>query len=235
MTGGINNYKSAISSTPNTKSSTSGSSSSSSASSADSSTGAKLTSSTISQDQFLNLLVKQLQNQDPLNPMDNQQFAVQLATFSQLEQLVQLNKKLGGNTANGASAMASYLGNEVAYGDNMVRVASGKGSNVTVDVPAGTQSLRLDLLDAEGTVLSTMNYEGNVSAGQQVLALDNINLPDGKYTPRVVSVSSSGRFVTLDAKATGTVSGFVMEPEPKLLVDGEELAIADVGAVYKGN
>ncbi len=52
--------------------------------------------------EFLKLLVTQLQNQDPMNPMDNQQFIAQLATFSSLEQLISINKavtKLAGPDA----------------------------------------------------------------------------------------------------------------------------------------
>ena len=45
----------------------------------------------IQKDEFLKLLVAQLQNQDPMNPMDNQQFLAQLATFSSLEQLIAIN------------------------------------------------------------------------------------------------------------------------------------------------
>jgi flagellar basal-body rod modification protein FlgD len=48
-------------------------------------------SSDISKDEFLTLLVAQLQNQDPMNPVDNQQFLAQLATFSSLEQLISIN------------------------------------------------------------------------------------------------------------------------------------------------
>jgi flagellar basal-body rod modification protein FlgD len=44
------------------------------------------------QTEFLKLLVTQLQNQDPMNPMDNQQFVAQMATFSSLEQLISINK-----------------------------------------------------------------------------------------------------------------------------------------------
>ena len=53
------------------------------------------TSSDINKDEFLTLLVAQLQNQDPMNPVDNQQFLAQLATFSSLEQLISINNGIG--------------------------------------------------------------------------------------------------------------------------------------------
>ena len=52
-------------------------------------------SSDASKDEFLKLLVAQLQNQDPMNPVDNQQFLSQLATFSSLEQLISINNGIG--------------------------------------------------------------------------------------------------------------------------------------------
>ena len=63
------------------------------------STPSATTSDTVSKDQFLKLLVAQLQNQDPLNPLQGDAFVAQLATFSSLEQLVSINdniKKLVG-------------------------------------------------------------------------------------------------------------------------------------------
>jgi flagellar basal-body rod modification protein FlgD len=66
---------------------------------ADASTGIDLQN--IGENEFLKLLVAQLQNQDPLSPLQNQEFVSQLATFSSLEQLISINKaitKLAGNT-----------------------------------------------------------------------------------------------------------------------------------------
>ena len=65
--------------------------------------------SEIGTSQFLQLLVAQLQNQDPLNPVDNQQFIAQLATFSSLEQLISINQgvtKLSGAVTESSTAIA---------------------------------------------------------------------------------------------------------------------------------
>jgi flagellar basal-body rod modification protein FlgD len=61
-------------------------------------------SSDISKNEFLKLLVAQLQNQDPMNPVDNQQFLAQLATFSSLEQLISINDGIAELTGAMSSA-----------------------------------------------------------------------------------------------------------------------------------
>jgi len=60
----------------------------------------KATESLTSEDAFLKLLVSQIQHQDPLNPSDGVQFLTQLTSFSQLEQLIQINQTLGKNATS---------------------------------------------------------------------------------------------------------------------------------------
>jgi flagellar basal-body rod modification protein FlgD len=63
--------------------------------------GNSSSSTDVNKEEFLKLLVAQIQNQDPMNPMDNQQFVAQLATFSSLEQLMSINaavSKLAGGS-----------------------------------------------------------------------------------------------------------------------------------------
>jgi flagellar basal-body rod modification protein FlgD len=67
----------------------------------------------ISETDFLNLLVTQLQNQDPMNPMDSDQFVSQLATFSSLQQLISINQAVTQLAANsGATGTTSGDGSE---------------------------------------------------------------------------------------------------------------------------
>ncbi len=188
----------------------------------------------VSQDEFLNLLVHQLQNQDPLNPMDNQEFAVQLAQFSSLGQLTEINQKLSSDSGSNASSLASYLGNEIQFSDNLVRVNNGSGSNLLLDIPAGTESIRVDLLDDQGQVVGGKVIDDFEVGENQAVSLDDLGVDDGKYGVRAVSVNGSGKFVDLTAKVTGTVEGFLMEPEAKLIVGGEEMGLEEVSAVYRG-
>ncbi len=185
---------------------------------------------------FLTLLVNQLQNQDPLDPMDPKEFSAQLAQFSTVEQLISINKKLDAQTSAPGSvgAMAGFLGTEVVLNtDGGIEVAGGNGPNVLLDVPAGTQSARIDLLDAKGQVVSSLNVDAP-DAGKNLFQLKGLDVEDGNYSLRVVSVDGVGRFKDLPAKITGTVEGFVLEPEPKLLVGGKQVGLEEVVEVYNG-
>jgi flagellar basal-body rod modification protein FlgD len=186
------------------------------------------------QQEFLTLLVNQLQNQDPLSPMDSDEFSVQLAQFSQLEQLIGINEKLDSSTPGAAgtgaesmASMASFLGHNVTLRGNTVDVASGQAGDLLLDLPEGTQSARIDFTDKDGTVVGSKEV-AEVQPGTQTVALDGLNVPNGSYTLRVVAVTADGQFQELEPKKGGLVEGFVLEPEPALLVGGETISLEDV-------
>ena len=192
----------------------------------------------LGEQEFLQLLVHQLQNQDPLNPLNSEEFAVQLAQFSQVEQLIQINEKLGGGEeefggGSTISSMASFLGHEVVLGDGQVQLAGGDGPNVLLEIPAGTQSGRIDFLDENGQVVGSKTLD-DVTPGKQVVALKDLNIPSGAYDLRALTVSSAGRFEELKTSVTGTVEGFVLEPEPALIVNGEQVLLSEVVEVQQG-
>lgn len=190
----------------------------------------------VGQQEFLMLLVNQLQNQDPMNPMNSEEFAAQLAQFSQVEQLISINEKLdnlGPQGGNSITSMASYLGNEVVVRGQDLEILGGKGPNILVDIPAGTQTARIDLIDKSGAVAGTIALDDR-EAGRNVISLENLNVDDGEYTARVVSVTEAGAFQELEHKVTGTVEGFVVEPTPALIVNGREVALEEILEVQIG-
>jgi len=184
----------------------------------------------IGQKEFLTLLITQLQNQDPLNPMDSQQFAVQLAEFSQVEQLISLNQKFDPGADNtSVGSMAQFLGRQVALKDEPLKIAQGKGPNLMVDVPAGVQSARVDFINSDNKVVGSEQLA--LQAGKQQLVLDGVTVPDGEYDVRVVGVSSTGSFTELKARAVGIVEGFVLQPTPALLIGGQQVEVDKVEEV----
>lgn len=84
-------------------------------------TEARKTGDKLGKDDFLNLLMTQLKNQDPSNPMDNTQFISQMATFSSLEQMVnigkQLDKLIETNTKNSIVSGSELIGKQVTWKD----------------------------------------------------------------------------------------------------------------------
>src|SRR5947208_5981863 len=87
---------------------------------------------TVTQADFMQLLVTQLQNQDPLNPLDSANFSAQLAQFSSLQQLTEINQTLksGGTSGDSVGKLdaVGFLGKEVRGASNVVDVKSGAAS-----------------------------------------------------------------------------------------------------------
>lgn len=183
----------------------------------------------IGAEQFLQLLVTQMKNQDPLDPMKNEDFAVNLAQFNQLEQLIGINEKLTGQQGGDVGSLASYLGHQVLLGDS-VQVDGGDGGEITFDLKSDVVSTTLEFLNANGDVVGTESL-GGASKGQQTVSLDGLTLPNGNYTVRVSANGTDGLTHTPAVHASGTVSGFVPGPEPVLLVNGREVSTADIREV----
>lgn len=191
----------------------------------------------IGQEEFLNMLVSQLKNQDPLNPMDSQNFASQLAQFSQLEQLVNINKTLSSSAGNSVSSMSSFLGHEVILKDANAKIEGGNGPNLTLTVPEELQAVRLDIIKSEGGVARSLSLDASkMEPGKRVYKLEGLAVDDGDYTFRIVGVNNMGVFKDIDYKITGTVEGFMMDStNPKLIVNGKEVSLDDISEVIQGS
>jgi len=193
-------------------------------SSAAATTSGASASSKLGENDFLKILVSQLENQDPLNPMDGEQFAAQLAQFSSLEQLIQINSTLSQqSSANGqatavneAALAASLIGRTIeANGDQLQVGASANNLSVTVDVGGTGGKAQVQVLDASGNVLCTHDL-GTVSGGTQALTWSNqVNgspeLAAGTYTYKVTVTASDGSAATVTPYITGTVDGVEMQ------------------------
>lgn len=188
----------------------------------------KRSAAEVSRDQFLQLLVTQLKNQDPLNPMENDRFAVDLATFSQLEQLMSINDKIGKEKPDTSlSSIASYLGTEVVLNSSDVPVSGGNGGRVAFNLTTNAQSLKLQLLDKNGTVVGEKELSA-LNAGRHSVELEGLSVPDGTYKAQIVGVNDRGAPLGGPAFVSGVVNGFVPGPEPKLLIGNKEISPEEI-------
>lgn len=174
-------------------------------------------------DKFMTLLVAQLQNQDPLNPMDNSQMTSQLAQLQTVTGINNLNTTLNSLSASYQSTQAmqatSLIGHGVLVGGSNVTLAGSKGI-LGVSLGSDADNVKLDISDDKGNVVDTIDL-GAQKAGSLPLVWDGV--PDPK------KVDSSGKPITLadgnyTFKVTATKSG-----QP--LKDATALAYDSVGSV----
>jgi flagellar basal-body rod modification protein FlgD len=121
------------------------------------------------QDRFLKLLVAQLNNQDPMNPMDNAQMTSQMAQINTVTGIQQVNDTLK-SMAEQFTAMqvlqgANMVGHEVLVDGNQLTITNGVAGGA-VDLAARAESVKVDILSPGGQVIDTFNL-GALNAGRQ--------------------------------------------------------------------
>ena len=188
---------------------------------------------------FLSLLTTQLQQQDPLSPMDAEKFTSQLVQFSSVEQAIETNRQLGDLIAlmgsNMTNAAMSYLGREVEIDGGSFELGETGTASFAVDVPEGASAVSLNILDAGGEIVRKLS--GPVEPGLQTVVFDGLSdrnqrLPAGAYTIEARAIDGDGDALDVSTRGSGIVDAIeTIDGEPKLMVNGSAFAIDDVLAV----
>jgi|Deesub1362A_J573_1020465.scaffolds.fasta_scaffold01907_2 flagellar basal-body rod modification protein FlgD len=175
-------------------------------------------------DAFLKMFMAQVTNQDPLNPMDNTEFTAQLATFSQLEQLIQIkegvDKLAGMEQLVSQATAASYLGKEVTFEGDVLPVNDGYVGAVGFTLAQDAQVTAM-ILDADGGLVTEVDL-GWLQAGEQTFQWDGMTsygqpVEDGAYTVTINAVDAQGNPVEVsDQTVTGLVTGYQKDDEGKV-------------------
>ncbi len=162
---------------------------------------------------FLTLLTTQLKNQDPLSPLDTNQFTQQLVSFSQVEQAINTNTNLQSLiTLQGAGQTISALplvGDKIEYNGSTAPLQNSQASFVYT-LPSTASSASLVVNDANNNVVYTQpgataagtytfNWNGKTNAGLQ--------LPDGNYTLNIQATGANNTKISPSIASIGTVSG----------------------------
>jgi len=191
----------------------------------------------LDQQTFLNLLTTQMQHQDPLDPMSNEEFVAQLATFSSLEQLMMANGALEsvyyGIASLNNAAMAGLVGTDVvALGDGISY--SGEGDvELHFDAEADVANATVEITDSEGNVVWSGDI-GQLEAGEGSWTWDGTDfdgdqVEEGEYTFSITGEDADGN----EIEVTELIVGIVDEMDyssgnPQPSVNGVTVDLADI-------
>lgn len=187
---------------------------------------------------FLNLLVTQLQNQDPLEPLDANEFTAQLVQFASVEQQIKQNSHLEEllavqqNTQVGA--MVNYLGKTIQALGNEMTLENGQ-AEFTYVLTENAADVTVTIQDASGDVV--FSADGDMGAGSHVIQWDGKNAsgvvqPDGTYKVTVTAFDKNGDLMEVEQTVFGRVTGASADGGDVTLLMGDVLVpLAEVLAV----
>ena len=178
-------------------------------------------------DNFLTLLTTQLRNQDPLSPVDSNDFTNQLVQFTAVEQSLLMNQKLdelislqGGNQLTSAVA---FVGKEISADSILMPLQNGQ-AKINYELEANAQTLNIAIIDDGGQLVA--NLDGPKGAGRHEVqwdgtADDGRQLEDGRYGMLVTAADADGNPIALVQGITGKVTGVHVENGETRLSVGE--------------
>jgi flagellar basal-body rod modification protein FlgD len=189
----------------------------------------------LGKDDFLKMLVAQLKNQDPLNPMDGTEFAAQLAQFSSLEQLTNMNTQLQNlglyqTTMNNTQAV-NLLGKEVTVNQGNQFPVEGTTANFSFNLPSAVQNASITILDPSGKEVDRIET-GKRDAGLQTVTWNRRNNSNGLYSFKVTAADAQGKTVTAESMMTGKVTAVQYKDNAiYMTVNGQEVPFSEVVSV----
>jgi len=188
---------------------------------------------------FLTLLTTQLQNQNPLDPLDTNQFTQQLVQFAQVEQQLRSNDQLGTlislqQTAQTTAALG-FVGQTVVVDGATAQLSNGQANwNFNSPKPA---TANIVIKDASGQTAYTGSY--SVQAGPQAFAWDGKGndgkqWPDGPYTMSITSQDATGQSVAIATTVQGIVDSVDLTQNPPLLsIGGSNYTINQIKQIIR--
>lgn len=195
-------------------------------------------------DDFLSMLTTQLQNQDPLNPTNSNEFTNQLVSFTGVEQSIATNQNLEaliqlqtiGQQNNEATVLIGYLGKTVGSDLNIAKLGS-EGAGWNLDFGASADEVTYDIYDSKGSKVHSETVGTTTSKGEHVYNWDGSianggQAPEGNYYLVANATTDGGSQVDVGYHFEGYASKVeTVDGQPVLMVDGIPLGLANITSV----
>ena len=181
--------------------------------------------------QFLNLLVAQLQNQDPLDPLDANEFTSQLVQFASVEQQIfqnsNLEKLLNLQETSQISQMVDFIGNRIEFASQKLPVEDG-AAEFTYTIPAGVRDATINIANSAG--LNVFYTDGDTNSGTHTFKWNGLDkngrqVPDGVYTLLISAKDAFDKLAEIDYTVFGTVTGAGVDNGETELFIGDNLGV----------
>jgi flagellar basal-body rod modification protein FlgD len=208
------------------------STSSSSSSSLSSTTGTTLAGNFQT---FLTLLTTQLQNQNPLDPLDTNQFTQQLVQFAGVEQQLKTNDELSQlvtlQQTTQATQALGFVGKTAVVNGSTTALSNSQAS-WELNVPT-TSTVSISIANSQGQTVFTGNYSASAGNDQPFTwngqGNDGTQWPDGQYTMTATAQDSTGNSVAVSTEISGTVNSVDLTQSPPLLsIQGQNYTISQI-------
>jgi flagellar basal-body rod modification protein FlgD len=191
----------------------------------------------LGKEDFLHLLITQLQNQDPLSPTDHTEFTAQLAQFSSLEQLSNVNDNLeqlqNFQASTNNSQAVSLLGKEITANGNFLKLTDGEPIGCDFSLNRDAAVVVVNIYDSTGEFVKAFETK-DLAAGRHTLVWDGTDrngnpAKDGNYTFEILAADANDQNVNVTAFFSGTVNTVIFENNtPFLISGGQKIALGDV-------
>ncbi|MFV0349773.1 MAG: flagellar hook assembly protein FlgD [Halodesulfovibrio sp.] len=172
-------------------------------------------SSDLGQEDFLTLLVTQLENQDPLNPVEDAEMIAELAQFSSLEELESLNETMEGITSTlnvmTVNSAVSYLGQDVVAAGYSISKTDDGCTDVYFTPAEDCSAVTAHIYNEDGDIVASVDL-GSATADEHTFTWDGLKTngseaSEGTYYVGFEAYDADGEGVTVSSEVSGTVTG----------------------------
>ena len=184
---------------------------------------------TLGKDDFLKIMVTQMKNQDPTNPFKAEQMATQLAQFTSIEQLQNINqnisKVLGQNKPVENMTMTNLIGKKVTIDKDRFNHLEGQSDQLNFNVPNTVYSLQIAIKDSNGETVFAKDF-GETKQGELDFTWDGIKsdqraASSGSYAIQIVAKDEHGKKIDISSKKTAQVIGVSFEGADPIFLVGD--------------
>jgi flagellar basal-body rod modification protein FlgD len=207
--------------------------------------GQAVAGGSMGKDAFVKLLVAQMTHQDPLAPSDATQMAAQLAQFSSVEQLMNINTAIGAQ-AGASNALLTAINNSTAMGmvgktvsvqSDQIAVGAGGNSSIQAAIPSTGGKIVLHIFDSNGNTVATQDL-GTMNGGSATIPIDAYTkgLSAGTYHVTIDCTDASGAVTNPSTLVTAKIDGIRFGTNGAVLTSGTRtFPISAIASVNSGN